>query len=223
MANQLSPQRHQGPSDLKISILIVDDHALFRQGLRRILESEKAFTVVGEAADGDEAIRMAKNLHPNIILMDISMPHLNGLEATHKIKRLLPDTDILFLTMHDDPFLQDEGLRMGASGYILKKGVDRELFHAIREVRSGHPYFPSPHREAGESSMPPSSYEALSLREKEILRMLAGGMTNKQISEHLCISVNTVETHRKNIMKKLNLHNLSEIIKYALVHGLIQR
>lgn len=213
---------HSGSSDEEISILIVDDHALFRQGLRRILESDHGFTVVGEATDGSEAIQMARELHPNIILMDISMPHLNGLEATQKIKRHLPETDILLLTMHEDPFLQEEGLRMGASGYILKKSVDRELFEAIRRVRSGHLYSPPPNMKAGESSIVPPSYETLSIREKEILRLLARGMTNREISGFLCISVNTVETHRKNVMKKLNIHNLSEIIKYALVHGLIQ-
>lgn len=210
-------------SDKKNRILIVDDHALFRQGLRRILESEGRFVVVGEASDGIEAIRMARSLRPGIILMDISMPHFNGMEATRKIKRFLPSADILLLTMHEDPFLQEEGLRMGASGYLLKKAVDRELFEAIERVNSGQTYSPSPNKEGGESPAPASSYETLSFREKEILRMLAGGMTNKDIAQHLCISVNTVETHRKNVMKKLNLHNLSEIIKYALIHGLIQR
>lgn len=213
----------KGSSDRKNRILIVDDHALFRQGLRRILESEGRFVVVGEASDGIEAIRMARDLCPNIILMDISMPHFNGMEATRKIKRLLPSTDIILLAMHEDLFLQEEGLRMGASGYLLKKAVDRELFEAIERVNSGQTYSPSPDKERGESPAPTSSYETLSFREKEILRMLAGGMTNKDIAQHLCISVNTVETHRKNVMKKLNLHNLSEIIKYALIHGLIQR
>ncbi|MBI5755816.1 MAG: response regulator transcription factor [Nitrospirae bacterium] len=212
----------RGLSDREISILIVDDHALFRQGLRRILESDHGFAVVGEATDGGEAIQLARELHPNIILMDISMPHLNGLEATQKIKRLLPKTDVLLLTMHEDTFLQEEGLRMGASGYILKKSVDRDLFEAIRRVRSGYPYSPPPNMKGGKSSIVPPSYETLSFREKEILRLLARGMTNREISEFLYISVNTVETHRRNVMKKLNIHNLSEIIKYALVHGLIQ-
>ncbi|HAS17683.1 MAG: hypothetical protein A2Y48_08840 [Nitrospirae bacterium RIFCSPLOW2_12_42_9] len=207
----------------KVSILIVDDHTLFRQGLRRILESEESFEVMGEAADGNEAIKMAKALNPKIILMDISMPHLNGIDATHKIKRQLPDTYIILLTMHEDLFLVDEGLKMGASGYVLKKSVDREMIDAIFQVRCGQTYMPTIHTRAEKSTVSISSYDDLSLREKEILRMLANGMTNKEISEYLCISINTVETHRKNLMKKLKLHNLSEIIKYSMIHGIIQK
>jgi len=216
-------QDNERSSDKKNHILIVDDHALFRQGLRRILESEGRLVVVGEASDGTEALQMARVLRPDIILMDISMPHFNGMEATRKIKRLLPSTKIILLTMHEDPFIQEEGMRMGASGYVLKKAVDRELFEAIERVSSGQTYSPSPNKDEEKSPLPVSSYESLSFREKEILRMLAGGMTNRDIAKHLFISVNTVETHRKNVMKKLNLHNLSEIIRYALVHGLIQR
>lgn len=216
------PQR---PQDEDVTILIVDDHTLFRQGLRHILESEAGFSVAGEAADGDEAVKLAKSLRPHVILMDISMPFMNGIEAALKIKKAVPGTHILFLTMHENPFLQEEGQRIGASGYILKKSVDRELFDAIRKILSGSSYFPSPSNRQGKATSvaTSSSYDGLSLREKEILRMLAGGMTNKEIAGHLHISVNTVETHRKNFMKKLNLHNLSEVIKYALVHGIIQR
>lgn len=206
-----------------ISILVVDDHTLFRQGLRRLFESEDGFTIIGEASDGEEAIRMARTLQPDIVLMDLSMPHLNGIEATLKIKRILPQTDVLLLTMHDTPFMQEESRRMGASGYVLKRSADRELFEAIRTVRSGRPYFQSTTAKPAEVTADAPSYETLSRREKEILAMLANGITNKEISEQLCISVNTVETHRKNIMKKLNVHNLSEIIKYAMAYGIIQR
>ncbi|MBI5038744.1 MAG: response regulator transcription factor [Nitrospirae bacterium] len=218
--NPSSPKETPGKS---ISILVVDDHTLFRQGLRRLFESEEGFTIIGEAADGEEAIRLARTLRPDIILMDLSMPNLNGTEATSKIKRILPETDILLLTMHDTPFMQEEGLRMGASGYVLKRSADRELFEAIRRVRSGHPYFQSLSSKAIGVSTETPSYETLSRREKEILGMLANGMTNKEIARQLCISISTVETHRKNIMKKLNIHNLSEIIKYAMAYGIIQR
>lgn len=204
----------------QVTFLIVDDHTLFRQGLRRILESRKAFKVLGEAPDGGEAFRMAKRLVPDIIIMDITMPYSNGLEATQRIKRLLPEIHILLLTMHEDPFILEEGLRMGASGYILKKSVDRELFEAIEEILAGNLYTPSLSTK-NKRLTSSYSYKALSFREREILRLLASGMTNKEISEFLCISINTVETHRKNFMKKLNLHSLSDIIKYALVHGLI--
>lgn len=205
----------------KVSILIVDDHTLFRQGLRRILESEEGFQVMGEAADGNEAIKIAKALNPDIILMDISMPHLNGIDATQKIKRHMPDTHVILLTMHEDLFLVDEGLKMGASGYILKRSVDRELIDAIFHVRSGRTFLPTKQPRTEKSTAAISSYDDLSLREKEILRMLANGMTNKEISGYLCISTNTVETHRKNLMKKLKLHNLSEIVKYSMIHGII--
>ena len=125
--------------------------------------------------------------------------------------------------MHEDLFLVDEGLKMGASGYVLKKSVDREMIDAIFQVRCGQTYMPTIHTRAEKSTVSISSYDDLSLREKEILRMLANGMTNKEISEYLCISINTVETHRKNLMKKLKLHNLSEIIKYSMIHGIIQK
>lgn len=209
-------------ADNNISILIVDDHALFRQGLRRILEAEKDFIVTGEAGDGNKALSMAEVLSPSIILMDISMPHCNGIEASQKIKQILPLTNIIILTMHEDFFLQKEGRKIGVSGYILKKSADKELIDAIRTVHSGQSYFNIKVDTEKTSLADITSYDTLSAREKEILRMLANGMANREISEHLCISVNTAETHRKNIMRKLNLHSLSEIIKFALVHGLIQ-
>lgn len=206
-----------------INVLIVDDHALFRQGLRRILESLKDVSIVGEAADGNEAVQVARETNPDIILMDVSMPHLNGLEATQRIKRILPDTDVILLTMYEDNFLQEDGMKIGASGYLPKKSVDKELFEAISTVSSGEKYFYQfPQNTKSGSPSSAISYESLSSREKEILRLLAGGMANKTISEHLCISINTVETHRKKIMKKLKLHNLSDIIKYTLVHGIIR-
>lgn len=206
-----------------IRILLVDDHALFRQGLRRILESENDFTIVGEAYDGDNACEIAKALSPDIILMDISMPNCNGIEASQKIKQILPLTGIILLTMHEDLFLQREGKNIGVSGYVLKKSADKELIDVIRKVHSGQTYFQSEPDTPVTVSSDIMSFDTLSMREKEILRMLANGMTNIEISGHACISVNTVETHRKNIMKKLKLHSLSEIIKFALVHGLIQR
>lgn len=210
-------------ADKKISILLVDDHALFRQGLRRILESEQDFIITGEADDGNNALQMARILSPDIILMDITMPNCNGIEASQKIKQILPMTNIIILTMHEDLFLQKEGKKIGVSGYILKKSADKELIDAIRKVHAGQSYF-NTNFESGKTSLSDiTSYETLSAREKEILRLLANGMTNMAISEHFCLSVSTVETHRKNIMKKLNLHSLSGIIKFALVHGLIQQ
>jgi len=210
---------NQNSNDQKINILIVDDHALFRQGLRRILESRKKFTVLGEASDGEEAFRMTKKLRPHIVIMDITMPYSNGLEATQRIKRQFPDVHVLLLTMHEDPFIVEEGLKVGASGYIVKKAVDRELFEAIDKILKGEVHIPSFSQQ--DKKISSYTYKNLSAREQEILRLLASGMTNKDISEFLGISINTVETHRKNFMKKLNLHSLSDIIKYAIIHGII--
>ncbi|MBI5193459.1 MAG: response regulator transcription factor [Nitrospirae bacterium] len=208
---------------MAINILIVDDHVLFRHGLKRVLEMEGGFAVVGEASDGNEAVQKARALHPNIILMDISMPNSNGIEATKKIKQILPSTAIILLTMHEDPFLQQEAMKIGASGYILKRASYTELFITIKKVHIDHTNISPLHEKLDITLKPTTPCNSLTVREKEIFRMLAGGMVNKEISEHLCISIYTVETHRKNIMKKLNLHSLSDIIKYAMAHGLIQQ
>ncbi|MBI4715445.1 MAG: response regulator transcription factor, partial [Nitrospirae bacterium] len=211
------------PETQTIRILIADDHTLFRQGLRRLLDSEGDFTVVGEASDGIEAVQQAELLRPDVVVMDVSMPRLNGMETVREIHRLLPGTPVILLTMHEDPFVPHEGMRLGASGYLLKKSVDREVFQAIREVHAGKTYFQPlpPSREKPRPLEIPSTYEGLSSREKEVLRHLANGMTNPEIADYLGISVNTVETHRKNLMKKLGFHSLSDIIRFALVHGMI--
>lgn len=208
---------------MAIRLLIVDDHALFRQGLKRILALDSGFTVVGEAASGDDAVQLTRTLQPDIVLMDVSMPNTNGVEAAQKLKRIVPATAIILLTMHENNFLQQEAVKIGVSGYILKRSSDRELFDAIKKVHSGSTYFLPLSGKDNSTSIAPYVYKDLTVREKDILRMLAKGMVNREISGQLCISINTVETHRKNIMKKLNLHNLSEIIKYALIHGLIQQ
>lgn len=206
-----------------IKIFIVDDHTLFRQGFRRILESSAGnLRVVGEAPNGSEAIQLVEALRPDIIFMDISMPQMNGLEATRQITEMFPSSHVILLTMYEDPFIQEEGRKAGASGFLLKKSVDREVFESIQEVISGRSYFTTlkvPAKEDRSKGLP--SFDTLSSREKEILRHLANGMSNREIAPFLGISINTVETHRKNLMKKLKLHNMSEIIRYALLHGLI--
>ncbi len=208
---------------MAISIMIVDDHVLFRQGLKSILELEGGFAVVGEASDGSEAVQRVRELKPDIILMDISMPNSNGIEATRKIKQILPSTAIILLTMHEDTFFQQEAMKIGASGYVLKRSPYTELFIVIKKVHSDHTYISPLHKKLDITLMTPTSCNSLTVRENEIFRMLANGMINKEISDYLCISVYTVETHRRNIMNKLNLHSLSDIIKYAMAHGLIQQ
>lgn len=208
---------------MAINILIVDDHVLFRQGLKHVLEMEGGFAVVGEASDGGEAFQLVKILKPDIVLMDISMPNSNGIEATQKIKRILPSIAIILLTMYEDSFLQKEAMKIGASGYVLKRSPYTELFGVIQKVHTNHAYFISSPKIEDVTLMAPPFFNDLTMREKEILRMLAYGMENKEISKHLCISIYTVGTHRRNIMNKLNLHSLSEIIKYALMHGMMQQ
>ncbi len=214
----------------KIRVLIVDDHTILRAGLRMLLNAHPDIEVVGEASDGNQAVASAQRLQPDVILMDIAMPECNGIEATRQIKRLMPETRVLVLTMHENEEYLFQVLRAGASGYILKEAADTELVTAIRVVYSGRFYL-SPSAQsimvgdylqrvrAGEER---DSYSALTEREREILKLVAEGYTNNQIAERLTISPKTVDTHRTHIMDKLNLHSRAELVKYAIRKGLIE-
>jgi two-component system response regulator NreC len=214
----------------KIRVLIVDDHTILRAGLRMLLNAHPDIEVVGEASDGKAAIGATQRLLPDVVLMDIAMPECNGIEATRQIKRLLPETRVLVLTMHENEEYLFQVLRAGASGYILKEAADTELITAIRVVHSGRFYL-SPSAQsimvgdylqrvrAGEER---DSYSALTEREREILKLVAEGHTNNQIAELLTISPKTVDTHRTHIMDKLNLHSRAELVKYAIRRGLLE-
>ncbi len=214
----------------KIHVLIVDDHTILRAGLRMLLNAHGDIAVVGEASDGNQAIASAQRLQPDVILMDIAMPECNGIEATRQIKRLMPETRVLVLTMHENEEYLFQVLRAGASGYILKEAADTELVTAIRVVYSGRFYL-SPSAQSimvgdylqrvrtGEER---DSYSALTEREREILKLVAEGFTNNQIAERLTISPKTVDTHRTHIMDKLNLHSRAELVKYAIRRGLLE-
>jgi two-component system response regulator NreC len=214
----------------KIHVLIVDDHTILRAGLRMLLNAHPDIEVVGEASDGNQAVLSAQRLQPDVILMDIAMPECNGIEATRQIKRLLPETRVLVLTMHENEEYLFQVLRAGASGYILKEAADTELVTAIRVVYSGRFYL-SPSAQSimvgdylqrvrtGEER---DSYSALTEREREILKLVAEGYTNNQIAERLTISPKTVDTHRTHIMDKLNLHSRAELVKYAIRRGLLE-
>ncbi len=214
----------------KIHVLIVDDHTILRAGLRMLLNAHPDIEVVGEASDGNQAIMSAQRLQPDVILMDIAMPECNGIEATRQIKRLIPETRVLVLTMHENEEYLFQVLRAGASGYILKEAADTELVTAIRVVYSGRFYL-SPSAQSimvgdylqrvrtGEER---DSYGALTEREREILKLVAEGYTNNQIAERLTISPKTVDTHRTHIMDKLNLHSRAELVKYAIRRGLLE-
>lgn len=213
-----------------IRILIVDDHAVVRSGLKALLDGKNGMSVVGDAADGDEGIRLARELTPDVVLMDLSMPHgKDGLTATAELKKQLPDTAVLILTMHDDEEYLFRAIHAGASGYILKSAPYEELVQAILSVARGDAYlYPTATRrlineymervKKGEGA---SAYDTLSEREKEILTWIAKGYSNKEIAEHLLISVKTVETHKSNLMEKLGLKTRPDLVKYALKKGLL--
>lgn len=214
------------PKPISIRVLIADDHTIVRSGVKLLLEAEPDIHVVGEALDGDQALVLTEELQPDVILMDISMPGLDGLKATRQIKARWPDIHILILTMHrsDDYFY--ELLKAGASGYMLKAAETDELIHAVRVVANGDVYlYPTMAqllvgdylRMTGEVDSGP----ILSSREKEILQLLAEGFSNKEIAEKLFLSPSTVYTHRGNLMSKLGLNSRHELIQYARKKGLI--
>lgn len=210
-----------------ISILLADDHTIVRKGLRSLIDSSQQFEVICEADNGHDAIGMVKQNNPDIVLMDISMPRLNGLEATRKIKKDSPDTKIIILTRHINEEYVFEMISIGASGYVLKKAAPQELIFALEAVSKDQNYF-SPsiskiisdkinEKGAIPSSTPNSSITA---REREVLQLIAEGYTNKKIAETLYISAKTVANHRSSIKEKLDLHSTAELTKYAIKHGI---
>ncbi len=213
----------------KIRILIADDHTLLRNGICAILEDEQDMIIVGEANDGREAVRLASQLKPNVVLMDIAMPLLNGLEATRQIKREHPEINVLVLTMYDNEEYFRKMLEVGASGYIIKRAAATELVSAIRAVYNGEAVL-SPaitrllledylnHDLRSEKEDP----NALSSREREVLQLIAEGKTSREIAEILNLSVKTVQSHRTSLMQKLDLHDRGELIKYAIQKKIIE-
>ena len=212
---------------MKFKILIADDHRLFRDGLKALLEKQADMQVVGETADGIASVKAALEKKPDIVLMDISMPELNGIEATRQIMENRPDTRVMVLSMHSDQRYIAECLKAGAVGYILKDCPTEELLTAIRAVASKQVYLSRQITESvvrdyinlnkGGSSQ---VFAVLSPREREVLQLLAEGKSTKQIAETLNVSVKTIETHRKQIMDKLNMRSIAELTKYAIREGL---
>jgi two-component system, NarL family, response regulator NreC len=209
-------------------ILIADDHAIVRAGLRALISVEPGLELVGEAAGGYEAIELVRQTHPDVLVLDLSMPDLDGISVTRAIKPDMPDLHILILTLHEDEALLKEAIKAGAGGYILKRAAESELISAIQTILRGSLYVdPSMVRVLlGEPSTNPLSQpapvEILTPREKEILKLIVEGFTNRQIGEELSISVRTVEGHRANISDKLGLHSRVELVRYAHEHGLIE-
>lgn len=212
-----------------LRVLIADDHAVVRAGIRLLLDSQEGIEIVGEAKDGAEAVAKTRELAPDVVLMDVAMPGLSGLEATREIRQTNPDTQVVMLTMHDDEEYFFQAVSLGASGYILKEATPEEVVSAIRIVsRGGVAFHPGLGRkllndylhrlQAGEES---ESYSLLTDREREILRLTAEGGSAREIGEKLALSPRTVERHRANLMEKLHLHNRSEVIQYAIRKGMI--
>jgi DNA-binding NarL/FixJ family response regulator len=203
----------------KISVLLVDDHNLVRRGFRRILEDEPDIEVTGEASDGEDAVRLAQELRPRVIVMDCALPGMNGLQATREILELIPDTLVLMLSMHPEETWVRQALKAGARGYILKNAVNLELGAAIRRVAAGETVLDSqlqrPVTLKGERNA------SLTQRELEILQMIVDGRSNKQIAASLGLSANTVAVHRANIMDALGIHKTAELVVYAIRNGLV--
>ena len=213
----------------KIRVLLVDDHMVVRIGLKALIDSEPDLTVVGEAGNGQEALEQARALAPDVIVMDISMPEMDGLEATRRIRAELSTCKILILTVHAQERYLFPVLKAGAAGYVLKSTVDTELLDAIRTVAQGGAFlYPSATRLLLEdylgqlqNSPAPDDYEQLSEREREVLKLLALGYTAGQAADKLTLSPKTIETYRTRIMQKLNLHSRVDLVQYALARGLL--
>lgn len=210
-------------------ILLADDHAVLRSGLRLLLNGQDGFSVIGEASSGAETLNLAEKLHPDLILLDLSMPALGGLDALPILRRLAPTSKILILTMHDDPQYLRQALKNGAAGYVLKKAADVELLSAIRAVLRGEVYVhPSMTRGLLDDLIPMVAtsdemdvWDTLSEREQEVLRQAALGYTSTEIAESLGLSAKTVETYRARGMEKLGIRNRAALVRFALQRGII--
>ena len=206
-------------SDAKIRVLLADDHSLVRRGFRRMLEDDEAIEVVGEAANGEEAIAMTNALRPAVVVMDVAMPGTNGLTATKTIVARHPGVAVLMLSMHSEETLVRQALDNGARGYVLKNALDLDLAAAVRRVAAGEtvldPNMNKPEALKGERA------QALTPRELEVLQLICSGMSNREIAGKLGLSINTIAVHRANIMNALGVHKTAELVVYAITNGLV--
>jgi DNA-binding NarL/FixJ family response regulator len=213
----------------KISVLLVDDHTIVRKGLRSLLDAEADIQVIGEAEDGREAVEQVGRLRPQVVVMDITMPGLNALEATRQITERLPQVQVVVLTMHTAEEYIFQILRAGASGYVVKRAAPSELISAVRAAYRGESFLGpavsktviEEYLRQAEALAGENSYETLTPREREVLQLLAEGHSNRRIAELLCLSVKTVQSHRANLMRKLDIHSIAELTQYAIRKGVI--
>jgi DNA-binding NarL/FixJ family response regulator len=215
----------------KIGVLLVDDHTVVRQGLRALLKSEEDIEVIGEAENGRQAVMVARKTPPDVVVMDVAMPLLNGLEATRQILKLVPTAKVLVLTSYGDDECVEQLMQAGASGYLIKQTAANDLIKAIREVQRGNAFF-SPSiakrlrdqcREAFTGGHAVKKSGELTSREAEVLQLIAEGFSNKQIAGELTISIKTVEKHRQQVMNKLNIHDVAGLTRYAISKGMVER
>jgi len=212
-----------------LRLLIADDHTLVRQGLRRILEGQPGWEVVAETGDGREAVRLTAELRPDVVLLDIAMPHLNGVEAMQQIERKVPGARVLVLSMYSDEAYVTRAIRAGASGYLLKDSADTDLIKGITAVAQGKSFFsPAAARVLVDNYARPAAvgvvdrFDSLSEREREVFQLVAEGYSNKEVAELLHISPATVETHRAHVMEKLDLHSTAELVLCAVRRGIVR-
>jgi DNA-binding NarL/FixJ family response regulator len=203
----------------RLTVLLVDDHSLVRKGFRRILEDDPGILVVGEASEGEEAVRLALELKPRVVVMDCALPGINGIDATRRIRAKMPDATVLMLSMHSEDTLVRQALEAGARGYILKNALELDLVSAVKSVAEGHlvldPQLAKPAALKGERE------SGLTARELEVLRHIVAGKSNKEIAAELGLSANTVGVHRANIMDTLGIHKTAELVVYAIRNGLV--
>jgi|SRR5437899_4991302 len=215
----------------RIGVLLVDDHTVVRQGLRALIQSEQDIEVIGEAENGRQAVMQARKTPPDVVVMDVAMPLLNGLEATRQILKSVPSAKVLVLTSYGDDECVQQLMQAGASGYLIKQTAANDLLKAIREVHRGNAFF-SPSiakrlrdqcREAFTVGQSPKKTGELTTREAEVLQLIAEGFSNKQIAGELNISIKTVEKHRQQVMNKLNIHDVAGLTRYAISKGMVER
>lgn len=212
----------------KITVLLAEDHTVVRQGLRALLSTESDIEIVGEAENGRQAVQVARKTKPDVILMDVAMPLLNGLEATRQIKREMPESKVLILSSYSDGDYVEQLTQAGAMGYLIKQTASNELLKAIRETHKGNSFFsPSIAKRLRDHSLPGATGKrnaspTLTPRETEVLQLIAEGLANKQIAGELAISIKTVEKHRQQVMDKLNIHDVANLTRYAISKGMVE-
>jgi DNA-binding NarL/FixJ family response regulator len=215
---------------MSVRILVVDDHAVVRRGIRALLESRAGWNVCGEATTGRDAVEQCRQLRPDIVVMDLSLPDLSGLEATRQIVKGATNTEVLVLTMHHSEELARDVLQAGARGYVLKSDADENLIAAVDSLRQHKPFLTSAVTEfvlddyvrRGDSPRDELAPVALTPREREIIQLIAEGQSSKGAASKLCLSVKTIETHRANIMKKLHLRSVSDLVRYAIRNNIVE-